>query len=77
MNTMSKKEAVERLVALEELTQATGVKTYKTQNTILASLSPEVLMEVAVELKHRAVILKSLITEPNTKGTAATASNAR
>lgn len=62
---MNKQEAVERLTALQELTQSTGVKTYKTQNTILASLSPEVLMEVAVELRNRA-----LSTEPNRKGTA-------
>jgi hypothetical protein len=47
------RSALERIVALEELSRNTGVKTYRTVNEILASLSPEVLTAVAVELKKQ------------------------
>ena len=64
----TKEIAIERLIALDELTRRTGVKTYKTYNTILAQLPPDLLMEVAVELKKHHTLVKAL-TEPNLKGT--------
>jgi hypothetical protein len=45
------KAALDRIRALQELTQATGVKTNRTVNEILVSLPPDVLMAVALELK--------------------------
>jgi hypothetical protein len=45
--------AVERIEALNELTANTGVKTYRTVNELLASLPPDVLTAVAIELKTR------------------------
>lgn len=53
---MNAQQALERLDALRELTLKTGVITKRTQNTLLASLTPEVLMEVAVTLKQRELV---------------------
>ena len=55
------KDAIEKLDALREMTERTGVKSYRTANELLASLSPEVMIAVAVELKSR----KELITRGN------------
>jgi hypothetical protein len=48
-----KDEAVERILALQALTEATGTITIRTQNRILQKLSDADLLAVAVELKHR------------------------
>lgn len=47
------KAAVERILALQELSRLTGVKTYRTVNDILTSLPGDVLAAVALELKNR------------------------
>jgi len=50
---MSTTEIVERIIALRELTEATGTKTTKTVNDLLQSLDGPQLLEVATELKRR------------------------
>ena len=68
MTMMTKEEAVERLWALKELTATTGVQTYKTQNALLAALTPEVLVEVALEIK-RYTAAEQILSGKNLKGT--------
>lgn len=69
---MSTAQALEQLLALQELTTSTGVMTNKTRNQILASLEPVVLAEVAVELKKRSMLSQY---KSNTNRTPANASN--
>lgn len=42
--------AARKILALRKLTRETGTRTTRTQNSILQTLSPEVLAEVAVIL---------------------------
>jgi hypothetical protein len=49
---MTADEAVERIIALRELTKETGCITRRTQNELLASLPGDVLAEVAVKLNQ-------------------------
>jgi hypothetical protein len=46
------KAAVERILALRQLTVETGMKTYKSQSAILESLEPQALAAVALILKR-------------------------
>jgi hypothetical protein len=46
-------EALKRIIALQDLSKLSGVKTYRTVNEILASLPGDVLAAVALELKNR------------------------
>jgi hypothetical protein len=71
-NIVSTAQALEQLLALQELTTSTGVMTNKTRNQILASLEPVVLAEVAVELKKRSMLSQY---KSNTNRTPANASN--
>ena len=50
VTNLSADEVVERILALRALTAKTGCFTKRTQNELLASLPPELLMEVAVKL---------------------------
>lgn len=61
-NNPQVRSAIERISALEDLSRNTGVKTYRTVNEILASLSPEVLIAVAVELKQNRKELNSNVS---------------
>ncbi len=63
--TYTKEQALDRLIALEEVTQATGVMTNKTRNQILASLPAETLAEVAHELRQRRVLADALLRKMN------------
>jgi hypothetical protein len=65
---MNSQEALERLDALRELTAKTGMQTKRTQNTLLASLTPEVLVEVAVTLKQREAVGRVLCGTNEPKG---------
>jgi hypothetical protein len=49
---MTADEAVERILALRELTNQTGCITKRSQNELLASLPGDVLAEVAVKLSQ-------------------------
>ena len=53
---MDRTEAVERILALQDLTAATGTKTTRVQGKILRSLSDDDLPAVALELKLRGAI---------------------
>jgi hypothetical protein len=50
---MTRDEAVERVIALTELSKATGTQTTRTINQLLQGLPGPLLMDVAVELKRR------------------------
>ena len=49
---MTADEAVERILALRQLTIDTGCVTRRTQSELLASLPGDVLAEVALKLKQ-------------------------
>ena len=57
---MNAQAALEKYDALCDLTRNTGMVTKHARNTLLNSLTPEVLMDVAVELKKRDAVGKIL-----------------
>jgi hypothetical protein len=75
--TMNAQQALEQLDALRELTAKTGVQTKRTQNTLLASLTADVLVEVAVTLRQREAVGKILSGTNEQRGTDVNNSGAR
>ena len=53
---MTAEQAVQLISALQDLTDATGTKTNRTQNRVLQSLDDRELLRAAVQLKHQGVI---------------------
>jgi len=52
---MTVDEAYERILALRQLTEATGFITKRSQNELLATLPSDVLAEVALRLQQKSI----------------------
>jgi hypothetical protein len=58
--TPTAQEAYERVVALQELTEASGLQTYKSQTAILKALNPTDMADVARRLKETKAVARVL-----------------